>query len=197
MWNGTLRPMTPDDLRTLKDVFAEVVEDGDTYADEVIPTLPEFETYWCGRGGEQWVAVEENHVVGGYTLRPNHPGRGAHVGTASYVVRRAARGPPVAATQTLQKHPKPLHLLTQTNRADLPETSTNFPSFRRMKECKTDLRDTAVLNCGLWVETFCYLLAARLHRRIPTARRAAKHKKLLPPSRYLSLDRSTLAMIKL
>ncbi len=92
MWNGTLRPMTPDDLRTLKDVFAEVVEDGDTYADEVIPTLPEFETYWCGRGGEQWVAVEENHVVGGYTLRPNHPGRGAHVGTASYVVRRAARG---------------------------------------------------------------------------------------------------------
>jgi L-amino acid N-acyltransferase YncA len=84
--------MTPDDLVALADIFAEVVEDGETYADEVVPTLPQFETNWCGRGGEQWVAVEDGRVVGGYTLRPNHPGRGAHVGTASYVVRRAARG---------------------------------------------------------------------------------------------------------
>lgn len=92
MWDSALRPMTPDDLRALALLFAEVVEDGATYADEIVPTLPEFETYWCGRGGEQWVALEDDRVVGGYTLRPNHPGRGAHVGTASYLVRRASRG---------------------------------------------------------------------------------------------------------
>jgi L-amino acid N-acyltransferase YncA len=84
--------MTRDDLAPLAAIFAEVVEDGETYADEIIPTLTQFETYWCGRGGEQWVALEDGRVAGGYTLRPNHPGRGAHVGTASYVVRRTARG---------------------------------------------------------------------------------------------------------
>ena len=34
----------------------------------------------------------DGRVLGAYTLRANHPGRGSHVATASYLVAGAARG---------------------------------------------------------------------------------------------------------
>jgi L-amino acid N-acyltransferase YncA len=94
----TLRRATPDDLPALTAIFGEVVEEGDAFAEDVPPTASSVEAYWWGRGGEQWCAVDERapaperRVVGGYTLRPNHVGRGAHVATATYLVRRDARG---------------------------------------------------------------------------------------------------------
>ncbi len=87
-----VRPMARADLRQLRDIFDEVIADGDSYAQDAPLTLEEFESNWCGRGGEQWVAADEERVLGGYTLRANHPGRAARVGTASYIVARAARG---------------------------------------------------------------------------------------------------------
>lgn len=88
----TIRPLAPGDLQVLWVIFREVVEAGETYAHDATTTYADFETYWLGRGGEQWIAVAGSRIVGGYTLRPNHPGRGAHVGTASYLVSAAARG---------------------------------------------------------------------------------------------------------
>lgn len=87
-----LRPATRDDLHALWQAFAEIVASGETYVQDAATTQAEFVTYWWGRGGEQWVAESEGQVAGGYTLRENHPGRGAHVGTASFVVSRDARG---------------------------------------------------------------------------------------------------------
>lgn len=87
-----IRPMARTDLGALWEIFAEVVAAGDTYVQDSATTFAELEAYWLARGGEQWVAVRDGGIVGGYTLRPNHPGRGAHVGTASYIVARTARG---------------------------------------------------------------------------------------------------------
>ena len=69
-----------------------MVAGGDAYAQDTVGSVAEVETYWCARGGEQWVAESEGRILGGYTLRANHPGRGAHVATASYLVASAARG---------------------------------------------------------------------------------------------------------
>ncbi len=66
--------------------------EGATFAQDDATTREEFETYWLGRGGAQFVADLDGAVAGGYTLRPNHPGRGSHVATASYIVAEAARG---------------------------------------------------------------------------------------------------------
>jgi ribosomal protein S18 acetylase RimI-like enzyme len=77
----------------LWNLFREVIESGDSYTQDEGITRESFVDYWLGRGGEQWVALDSaGAVVGGYTLRANQPGRGAHVGTASYIVARAARG---------------------------------------------------------------------------------------------------------
>jgi len=88
----TLRPLEAGDFDGLWPIFREIIREGATYVQDETTTRDEFVDYWRGRGGEQWVAAVGDAVVGGYTLRPNHPGRGSHVATASYVVGEAARG---------------------------------------------------------------------------------------------------------
>lgn len=81
-----------DDVRALWPTFHEIVLTGETYVQDATTTEDEFVAFFCDRGGEQWIAREGDTVLGGYSLRANHPGRGAHVGTAAYVVAREARG---------------------------------------------------------------------------------------------------------
>lgn len=88
----TIRPLREGDLAELWPIFREIAHAGETYAQDASFTRDAFAADWCGRGGEQWVAAIDERIVGGYTLRANHLGRGAHVGTASYVVDRARRG---------------------------------------------------------------------------------------------------------
>lgn len=87
-----IRPATDRDSAALWPLFQDILREGATYAQDESTTEVEFRTYWTGRGGEQWVAEIDGAVVGGFTLRANHPGRGAHVGTASYLVSPLARG---------------------------------------------------------------------------------------------------------
>jgi ribosomal protein S18 acetylase RimI-like enzyme len=87
-----LRRLALTDLHELWEIFSEIAGAGETYVQDAATTFEEFEPYWCGRGGEQWVAQSGNRIAGGYTLRSNYPGRGARVATASYIVARSARG---------------------------------------------------------------------------------------------------------
>jgi L-amino acid N-acyltransferase YncA len=88
-----LRPLRQRDLEPLFEIFRDVVADGTSYAQDERTPLEAFIEYWTDRGGEQWIAEDDDaRLVGGYTLRPNHPGRGSHVGTASYLVASHARG---------------------------------------------------------------------------------------------------------
>ncbi|MCP3918852.1 MAG: GNAT family N-acetyltransferase [bacterium] len=41
---------------------------------------------------ERVVAEDDAEVVGSYTIKPNHPGRGAHVANAGYMVAESRRG---------------------------------------------------------------------------------------------------------
>jgi len=86
--------MTRADLSAFTRVFHEVVEAGETYAypegldDEAIARL------WLEEPpGRTVVALEDDGtLLGSAKMGPNRPGRGAHVGTASFMVGSAARG---------------------------------------------------------------------------------------------------------
>lgn len=92
MTDLAIRPLAAPDLGPLWAIFETVIAEGETYVQDERTTRADFDVYWTGRGGEQWVAEHAGALVGGYTVRPNHPGRGDHVGTASYVVATSARG---------------------------------------------------------------------------------------------------------
>lgn len=87
-----IRPMTPADLAPLFAIFRGIAAEGEMLAQDASTSREEFESYWTARGGEQWVVCEDGVVLGGFTLRANHPDRGAHVGTATYLVANGARG---------------------------------------------------------------------------------------------------------
>jgi ribosomal protein S18 acetylase RimI-like enzyme len=88
----SLRLATPSDAGAVWRIFSEILADGTTYApDDEMPEA-DFLRDFFGRGGEQWVAESSGTLLGAYTLRPNQPGRGAHVATASYGVDAKARG---------------------------------------------------------------------------------------------------------
>jgi GNAT superfamily N-acetyltransferase len=87
-----LRLLRPDDEPAMHAAYQAACDEGTSLAHTGGLTRDDFRAYWCGRGGEQWVAHRGELVLGGYTLRPNQPGRGAHVATATYVVAPDARG---------------------------------------------------------------------------------------------------------
>ena len=87
-----LRQATPEDGPALWALFSAIFAEGTTYAPDEQTSESSFLADWFGRGGEQWVAEAEGKLLGAYTVRPNQPGRGAHVATASYGVAAEARG---------------------------------------------------------------------------------------------------------
>lgn len=74
--------------------FGPIVADGETYAypDDLISE--QAAALWLERPpGRTVVAVDaEGTVLGSAKMGPNRPGRGDHVGTASFMVAPAARG---------------------------------------------------------------------------------------------------------
>ena len=85
-------PASADDAPALWPIFQEVIADGTTYVQDETTTMNDFRAYWFERGGVQWMALDGARALGGYTLRANYAGRGAHIATASYIVSTAARG---------------------------------------------------------------------------------------------------------
>jgi len=82
-----IRRAHPDDWPLIWPFFAQIVQAGQTYA------FPEDLTEDSGRGwwmeaspGRTVVAVEGDVVLGSAKMGPNRPGRGAHIGTASFMV---------------------------------------------------------------------------------------------------------------
>lgn len=73
-------------------IFSAILAEGTTYAADERTAEEDFLRDFFGRGGEQWLAESDGRAVGAYTLRPNQPGRGSHIATASYGVESGARG---------------------------------------------------------------------------------------------------------
>ncbi|MGA8255367.1 MAG: GNAT family N-acetyltransferase [Nocardioides sp.] len=88
-----IRRMWPDDWPQVWPFFDAIVQAGETYAYPLDLTFGQAQQLWTQAPPGQTVVLEDGGViVGSATMGPNRPGRGAHVGTASFMVSEAARG---------------------------------------------------------------------------------------------------------
>ena len=89
----TIRPATVEDWPQIWPFWREIVEAGETYAYPLDLTSEQARDLWLSSPPRQTVVLEEGGLVlGSATMGPNRPGRGAHIGTASFMVSAEARG---------------------------------------------------------------------------------------------------------
>ncbi len=89
----TIRPLEDDDWAQVWPIFSETVADGETYAFPEDLTSDAARGWWIERPpGLTVVLMEREPVIGTAKMGPNRPGRGDHVGTASFMVAPDARG---------------------------------------------------------------------------------------------------------
>jgi GNAT superfamily N-acetyltransferase len=86
-----LRPLAPDDHDALFDLFSDIVETGEGWPQEPPLTREVFARVWIDVTATV-VAVVGDHLAGAYVLKPNHPGRAAHIANAGYIAAPAWRG---------------------------------------------------------------------------------------------------------
>jgi L-amino acid N-acyltransferase YncA len=88
-----IRPMTQEDWPQVWPFFDEIVQAGETYAYPPDLTSEQARRLWTmSAPGQTVVLEEEGRILGSATMGPNRPGRGSHVGTASFMVSSDARG---------------------------------------------------------------------------------------------------------
>lgn len=95
-----IREAVESDLPAFAVIFREVVDAGETYAYPDDLTDAQIHDLWFeSPSGRTVVAVEQDgSLLGSAKMGPNRPGRGSHVGTASFMVASAARGKGVGRT---------------------------------------------------------------------------------------------------
>jgi L-amino acid N-acyltransferase YncA len=89
-----IRDTTDSDLAAFVPIFREIVDAGETYAFPEDLSDAQIKDLWFEQApGRTVVAVDEDGtLLGSAKMGPNRPGRGSHVGTASFMVGTAARG---------------------------------------------------------------------------------------------------------
>jgi GNAT superfamily N-acetyltransferase len=90
-----IRDATEDDWPHIYPFYSQIMDEGRTYASPAGQSLEEARPAWMEPPpGHVVVAVTDGVIVGSAKMGPNRPGRGAHVGTASFIVdpRARARG---------------------------------------------------------------------------------------------------------
>jgi GNAT superfamily N-acetyltransferase len=88
----TIRDAAPDDADAIWAVFRAVVAAGDSFPFPDDFTRDQALAYWFAPGTHVRVAVADGRAVGSYTVKPNQPGRAAHLANGAYLVDPAARG---------------------------------------------------------------------------------------------------------
>ena len=83
-----IRDITASDLPEFAVIFRELVDDGETYAYPEGLTDEQIRDLWFEQApGRTVVAVDDDGaLLGSAKMGPNRPGRGSHVGTASFMV---------------------------------------------------------------------------------------------------------------
>lgn len=87
-----IRPATAADADAIWEIFREVIDEGEAFAFDQATTRADGLRFWLESPTCCYVATLDGRVVGTYYLRPNQPGRGAHVANAGYMVARAGQG---------------------------------------------------------------------------------------------------------
>ena len=89
-----IREAEAEDWAAIWPIWKGIVDDGETYAYPDTATSEQARGWWM-EGPPSRVAVavgDTGNVLGTAKMGPNRPGRGDHVGTASFMVGPAARG---------------------------------------------------------------------------------------------------------
>lgn len=85
--------MTTADWPQVFEFWSTIVEAGETYAFPPGLSADEARGWWePGESGATVVLDLDGTILGSAKMGPNRPGRGSHVGTASFMVSPAARG---------------------------------------------------------------------------------------------------------
>ena len=88
-----IREARDDDWPSIFPIFSAIVAAGESYAYPPNLSLDDAKAQWMeGAPSRVIVAVDEGRIVGSAKAGPNHPGRGAHVTTASFMVDPNAQG---------------------------------------------------------------------------------------------------------
>jgi L-amino acid N-acyltransferase YncA len=88
-----IREATAGDWPQVYPFYSVIMNEGRTYAYPAGQSLDEARSWWMeGPPSHVAVAVDDGKVVGSAKMGPNRPGRGAHVGTASFIVDPGSRG---------------------------------------------------------------------------------------------------------
>ncbi|MFI2104642.1 GNAT family N-acetyltransferase [Isoptericola sp. NPDC019693] len=89
-----IRPATDDDWPGLWPIVEAVVREGETYVYPLDLTSEQARGLWMERAPGATVVAEaaDGTLLGTAKMGPNRPGRGDHVGTASFMVSPDARG---------------------------------------------------------------------------------------------------------
>jgi GNAT superfamily N-acetyltransferase len=88
-----IREATEADWPQIYPFFREIVDAGRTYAYPSDLSLEDARPWWMEPPpGRTVVAVDGDDVVGSAKMRPNRPGRGAHIATGSFLVAPAHQG---------------------------------------------------------------------------------------------------------
>lgn len=88
-----IREATAADWPHIYPFWARIVAEGETYAYPEALSRNDAESLWMEKPPSHVVvAVDGDRVLGSAKMGPNRPGRGAHVGTASFMVDPEAQG---------------------------------------------------------------------------------------------------------
>jgi ribosomal protein S18 acetylase RimI-like enzyme len=96
-----VRPATREDWPAIWDLMEPILVAGETYVWEGIGS-GDAERLWMAAGASVFVALHDGVLVGTYVLKPNQPGRGAHVCNAAFMVAPQAQG--VGAGRRMIEH---------------------------------------------------------------------------------------------
>src|SRR5262249_39898678 len=96
--NGpVIRKATEADWPAIWEMFQRVAAAGDAFAYDADTPEEGLRRLWFLPPARAFVAEIGGRVVGTYYVRPNQPGRGAHVANAGYMVADKARGQGLAS----------------------------------------------------------------------------------------------------
>ncbi len=88
----TIREATDADWPAIWAMFRDVTAAGDSFAYDTDTPEAVARRLWAERPAATFVAEENGRVIGTYFLRPNQPGRGAHIANGGYMVVAEVRG---------------------------------------------------------------------------------------------------------
>jgi L-amino acid N-acyltransferase YncA len=93
---SVIRAATEADWPALWGLFRQVASAGDAFAYDADTPESVVRKLWIEPPARAFVAERAGCVLGTYYVRPNQPGRGAHVANAGYIVAESARGQGIA-----------------------------------------------------------------------------------------------------